>query len=82
MGDLKILYTGYIDCESKTCRFRYDCANHETAGLYRYETGKSPQIILFDDSTVECSSQYDGKFHGEGAVERYGKGIRKAETFQ
>jgi hypothetical protein len=42
--ELKIYEQGGIDCLSKDCAFRKECANHETAGDYRSEDGFTPDL--------------------------------------
>lgn len=34
----------YKECTSETCLFRFECAQHRTAGDYRSEDGFSPEI--------------------------------------
>jgi hypothetical protein len=43
--ELKLYPMGGIDCLSKTCSFRKECANHESAGDYRSEDGFRPDLF-------------------------------------
>lgn len=44
---------GGIICEEEMCPFRKTCANHTTAGDFRYEDGFSPQLSIIGDD-IHC----------------------------
>jgi hypothetical protein len=63
MTRVTIMKSGYIDCHEKSCFYRQSCANHETAGDFRYEDGISPEFVVFDDGTLECQTTFKNPNH-------------------
>ena len=41
-------------CESDVCKIQRECANHNTAGIYREETGLTP-ILYEQSSKIQCN---------------------------
>ena len=41
-----------LDCDSSDCPFRKECAQHDTAGDYRTESGFSPEIEKQGDDYI------------------------------
>jgi len=56
---------GGINCESTDCPFRYECAQHTTAGDFRGEGGLTPILILKDNS-VYCLGRVEHTDYGHG----------------
>ena len=42
---VEIYKEGAILCKSTDCKFRKECANHETAGDFRFEDGFTPALF-------------------------------------
>lgn len=43
--EVEIYEAGGVGCKSEDCKYRNDCANHVTAGDYRYEDGIKPELV-------------------------------------
>lgn len=43
---------------SRTCIYCYSCANHDTAGDFRSESGISPRLILLENGRVDCNTKH------------------------
>ncbi len=41
-----------LECNSISCPNKLDCAQHYTAGDFRSESGRTPNVIKIDDSYV------------------------------
>lgn len=46
----------YGECESRTCPFARECAQHRTAGDFRSEDGFSPDITLSGEKHAICGT--------------------------
>lgn len=66
---MKIVTDGYI-CLSKTCQFKAECANHETAGDFRTEDGFSPELSILPSGEIDCKTteRKAGEEHCHGVV--------------
>lgn len=42
----------YLNCESDDCPFNRECANHETAGDFRSDSGFSPKVEKVGDDYI------------------------------
>ena len=43
-------------CQNEKCHFSSECANHETAGEFRSESGFTPQLTLWPDKSIDCET--------------------------
>lgn len=66
MQDVKIevLESGLWLCHSKTCRFKFECANHTTAGDFRTEGGFTPELFertpeVWACHTIDAEADYN-----------------------
>lgn len=41
-----IEYPGYFECCDEECKYRKECAQHETAGFFRTEDGFTPELLI------------------------------------
>lgn len=51
-----IQLSDYGECQSATCPFVRECAQHESAGDYRTEDGFSPEISSVGDKHASCET--------------------------
>lgn len=54
--ELKLVNKRHLICESDTCMKAGECAQHETAGMFRSEDGGSPNVRLIDGKYL-CSEE-------------------------
>jgi len=62
--EVEVLDSGLWICHSKECRFRYECANHTTAGDFRTEGGFTPKLFertvgVWSCETIDAESEYN-----------------------
>lgn len=50
-------FGGGLICHEKECKFRRECANHETAGDFRTDDGFSPELTLCNGEFY-CDTKY------------------------
>lgn len=68
--NVKIYDQGGVDCTVEHCVFKFECANHKTAGDYRNEDGFTPDITEEDgqflcatkDAPMDDDETYQGRF--------------------
>ncbi len=60
----EIQITGNVNCEEE-CLYKYSCANHASAGIYRSESGFTPELLIIADkfycNTIDQNPNY-GKY--------------------
>lgn len=47
---------GEINCLSETCPFQKECANHESADVFRAEDGFTPELTKTGDD-IDCATR-------------------------
>lgn len=51
----EILESNAVICKDKTCSYKRECANHDTAGDFRSDSGFTPQLFVLNNKTeIDC----------------------------
>lgn len=78
MEKLRLLSTGLPECDSNTCPYQRECANHATAGDFRMEGGLTPNLFADAYGDVFCNQNVKNEDFGDGIL-LYEKGEFRTE---